>query len=350
MRYPEPIPLGVSDGQGHVGAITPIECDIDLINLLDGTPLRRLARIGSPLMIDGPNLIGWQRQEDALHSIRLFRLPLSPTDASAEWSERFDLPVWARPQTGSKLDFAITLVRDDEIYGLYWKGQLHDQGGTPPPRELTKAFARRQAAERIDVDANTLNVLARRQEDGFADEHDRAGRGEYLARHSGGFIYRQGGRLRNAPWATPAGERYLRALGILGDPQQRLSIARAEAPDAPGLVDIGAHDVHAAAPELSLDGKHLAVVVRDDGSTVLHVSSAETGKQVGNLPYHEGFAAFRVFDSRLVWLEEKTTRQAFDLTVSIERRLHGINLDHGGTGWIYALEPLRTEDMSSLPP
>jgi hypothetical protein len=83
---------------------------------------------------------------------------------------------------------------------------------------------------------------------------------------------------------------------------------------------------------------------------VLRVDSAETGKPVGTLPYRDGFAAFRIFDRRLIWLDEKTTRHAQDLTVSIDRRLHGISLDGSSAPWTYALELLRMKDLSFLPP
>lgn len=349
MKYPEPLPLGISDPQGHIGAITPVECEIDLIDLVMGRRLRRLSRIGGPLMIDGPMLIGWQRQQDAPHQIRLFRVPLSPADGTLDWSAPVDLPGWVRPQAGFELDFGLRLVRDGGLYQLYWTGRLEYRGGAPPPRELAADAPSCDSAERIDFDAGTLKILARRDYGGFADEHARARRGEHLARHAGGFIYRQGGRLLNAPWATPSGERYLRAAGALGEKGQRLVIARAGTLDAHDLVEIDARDVHAAAPELSLDGQHLAVVVGDETSPVWGIFSTAAGDRVGAAPYRNGFGAFRVFDHRLICLEENAIRHVEDLTISIVRRLHAINLEDGSTAWTYPIDPQRVRDMSFLP-
>jgi hypothetical protein len=338
MKHPEPIPLGVSDPEGRVGAIA-IDGNTDFIDLVTGERLRLLAQIGSPLMIDESYLIGWQRQTDPSRT-RLFRVALPPSDAAPVWSDGFDLP------TGPELEFDVKLLRDENLYRFYWKGLALPHGGVPPLRLSTHAEGR----ERIDVDVETFKILARQPEDGFAEEQERASRGEQLARQAAGLIYQQGGQLRNAPWEAPGGERYLRVLGALGAKEQRLAIARVAQPELNDPVEIGTRDALGAPPELSLDGRHLALVENNPGSPFWNIFSTATGQRVGTVPSRNGFAAFRVFGHRLICLEEDSTRNAADLTIVVERHLQCIDLEDGRKAWVYPLPTKRLKDNSFLPP
>jgi hypothetical protein len=340
MKRPEPIPLGVGDPEGRVGAIA-VDDGTDVIDLIKGERLRLLAGIGSALMIDEPYLIGWQRQKDAPHRVRLFRVELPPSDAPPEWSEAFDVPAG----DGSELELNVKLIGDETSYSFFWKARLRSVGGVPPLRRVP-TLADGPICERIDLDSETLTIVARRREDGFAEEQALAGRGEQLARQAGGFIYRQAGQLRNAPWTTPSGERYLRALGG-GD--QRLAIARAEQSGLDDLVEIGAQR-HGTTPELSLDGRHLALCEDDRASRVWNIFSTASGDRVGAVPYRRGFGAFRVFGHRLICLEEDSTRNSADLTIVIDRRLHCMDLHEERTAWVYPLAPKRVRDQSFLRP
>jgi hypothetical protein len=342
ITFSEPIPLGVGDAAGRVGAIGLEGCDIDLIDLLVGDQLRRWPQIGCPLMLDGPCLVGWRRENRA-PEWRLFRAALPPADAPVEWSPTLDLPEWAR---GTKLDFTINLARSGDRYLVYWKAQTRYHGAPPPPGP-----AHHKADGGVAIDTGTLQPVAPYDGGIFTEERGLASRGEHLARQARGFTYRQNGRLRNAPWSTPAGERFLRTLGRPGEKQQRLSIARADDPGLSNLVEFDTHDLDETAPELSLDGCHLAVVYRNpDGEAQWRVYSTETGEMAASVPYRTGFDSFRIFGQRLICLEETRSPDREELAIHIERRLHAMRADDGRVLWSYVLPTVTIEDMSFLPP
>jgi hypothetical protein len=347
LILPEPIPLGVSDQHGRIGAVGFAEGGIDLIDLLAGEQLRRLPKIGHPLMIDGPHLLGWSREREPARRWRLFRAALPPADMPVEWSPGFDLPDWAHPQLGMELDFEISLARKGDRYLVHWKARAAYRGGPPPPPDI----AHQEAAAGLAVDSGTLRPVAPHDGGIFADETALEKQGEHLARQARGFIYGQEGRLRNAPWSTPAGERFLRTLGTPGETRQQLSIARADDPAAPDLAEFVADDLDRTAPELSLDGRHLAVVHRaSKGRVFWQVYSTETGEPAARVPYRAGFASFRIFDRRLICLEEVKTPKKADLTIRIERQLHALGTNDGRVLWSYTLPPKIIKDRSFLPP
>jgi hypothetical protein len=348
MVEPEPIPLGVSDPEGHVGAIACSSADIDLIDLDTGQRLRRLPGIGIPLMIDREALLGWQCQQHA-NRRRLFRVALAPSASAVDYSEVFDLPAWVEVRANADTDFACRFERDDDSYVLFWKSRGHYRGGAPPPSELQAEIERQVAFERIDFDAATLAVLRRHQENGFADATARAQRGEQLARQARGFVYRQAGQLYNAPWRTPGGERYLGSLGAPGEKEQRLLIVQGDTPEAHAIVGVNARELDRTVPELSLDGRHLAVVEHQAGAAIWRIYSAIDGARVATLPYREDFRSFRIFDRRLLYLEE-TASSPIGLTIVTSKTLHAVDTADGRTLWSYHLEPTSAPNLAFPPP
>ena len=348
MIDPELIPLGVSEPEGRIGAVSRSQVDVDLIDLITGQLLRRLPAIGSPLMIDGQHLLGWQIQPDR-YRLGLFRVGLPPAEAAVEWSQVFDLPEWVDPQPSADMDFVLKFGREADSYLLFWKARRRYRGGAPPPPQLLAEIGRQDAHECIDFDVRTLAVLRRRDEDGFADERSRDRRGEYLARHADGFVYRQAGQLRNAPWMTSQGERYLRSLGTPGAVQQRLAIVQDGTADSHHIASIDAHELDRAVPELSLDGQHLAVVERAGSAMVLRIYSALNGERIASLPYQEGFRSFRIFDRRLLYLEEKAP-DTNGLTITQSRALRAIDSGSGQPLWSYEADAVTTPNPLFLPP
>jgi hypothetical protein len=348
MINPELIPLGVSDPEGRVGAVSQSHTDIDLINLATGDLLCPVPEIGSPLMIDGPHLICWQTQSDG-HQLRLSRMNLPPSEAAIEWSPPFEFPEWLAQQRSADADFAVKFGRQGNAYVMFWKARRHYRGGAPPPPQLQIEIERQEAFERIDFDVRTLAVLRRSEEDGFADDRARSRRGADLARHAGGFVYRQAGQLYNAPWVTPKGERYLRSFGAPEANAQRLSIVHADVPDGHPVASIDAHELHQAVPELSLDGQHLAVVEREEGAAVRRIYSSLNGELIVSLPYREGFGSFRVIGCRLLYLEEKSVDTS-RLVITVARILYAVDTDGGKPLWSYELESLTISNSQFLPP
>jgi len=176
----------------------------------------------------------------------------------------------------------------------------------------------------------------------------RSQRGEDFALRAGGFVYRQAGQLHNAPWVTPKGERYLRSLSTPGANAQRLSIVHADAPDGHPITSIDAHELHKAVPELSLNGQHLAVVEREEGAAMWCIYSALNGERIVSFPYREGFGSFRIFDRRLLFLEEKAS-SANRLTITVTKILHAMDTESGGPLWSYHLEPMTISNSMFLP-
>jgi hypothetical protein len=347
MINPELIPLGVSEPEGRVGAVSQSHTDIDLISLFTGELLRRLPEIGSPLMIDGSHLLCWQSQSDG-HQLRLSRTKLPPSEAAIEWSPTFELPEWVNPHPSADMDFALKFGREGDAYVMFWKARRHYRGGAPPPPELQIEIERQDAFERINFDIHTLAVLCRSEEDGFADDRARCRRGEELARHAGGFVYRQAGQLYNAPWMTPKGERYLRSFGAPGANAQRLSIVHADAPDGHLVMSTDAHELHQAVPELLLNGQHLAVVERLGGAAMWCIYSALNGERIVSLSYREGLGSFRIIGRRLLYLEEKSS-SANSLTITVTKILHAMDIESGGPLWSYDLEPMTISNSMFLP-
>jgi hypothetical protein len=343
LVYPDPIPLGVSDLDGRIGAISATTSGIDLLDLSTGTQMRHLPEIGCPLMIDGLYLIGWRRDAPTASALRLFRAALPPQNVRLHWSPSFDLPERARPEPGTELSLEIRLARSGDRYLVHWKVRPNPTGG--PPRPLPYPGG----AAGLEVDIRTLEPLA--PFDGrIFNQTDLERRGERLAREAGGFVYWQAGQLRNAPWATPAGERFLRTLGTPGENHQRLSIARPNHPEARSLAEFEAEDLDSTAPELSLDGRHLAAVCHSNGEIYWHVYSTETGQLTTRVPYRSGFDSFRIFDRRLICLEETKTPDRDNFTVRVTRALHAVAVDDGKMLWSYALPTSMIADSSFLPP
>ena len=348
MIHPEPIPLGVSDPLGRIGAVARSPADIDILDLVSGGLRRRLAASGSALMIDSGCLIGWHSETDD-HRLRLFRLPLSPSDRQGERSPVFDLPEWVRPRATDDTDFAVRFGREGDAYSLFWWARRHYRGGVRPPPDLQAEIARQIAVERIDFDVARLTLLGRRQEDGFEEDASRARRGEELARHDGGMTYRRAGQLHNAPWATPDGERFLRKLGDGGSDAGLVSLARGDVAGAGSIASIRAVEPEYKVPELSLDGRHLAVVEQTPGAIVWTIYSAVTGGRVGRLPYSDALHSFRVFDQRLIYLEQRSASDR-DVTIKTARTLHALAMDGGNLLWSHELEPVTSPSRMVRPP
>lgn len=348
MIDPELIPLGVSDPDGHIGAVSQSHVDIDLISLDTGELLRRLSAIGSPLMIDGQRLIGWQNQPEA-HRLRLFRLTLPPSDAAIEWSPVFDLPTWVNPQPNPDVDFAIKFGRDHDAYVLFWRARRRYRGGTAPPPGLQAEIDRQNAFERIDFSVQSLAIRLRSKEDGFEDERIRIRRGEDLARQAGAGVYRQAGQLYNAPWMTPGGERFLHSLGPVEADQQRLSIMRSNGSKGYPIISIDAQSLHQAAPELSLDGRHLAVVEREGAETFWRIYCTLNGERIASLSYRGALGSFRLFDRRLLYLEQNSSNPN-NLTITVSRLLHAVDTHSGALLWSYDLNPMTISNTMFLPP
>jgi hypothetical protein len=347
MIRPEPIPLGVCDPEGRIGAIARSQADIEVLDLVTGGLRQSLAATGSALMIDGGCLMGWHSETDD-HRLRLFRLPLPPSDRQGERSPVFELPEWVRPRAADDTDFAFRFGRDGDAYSLFWRARRYYRGGVRPPPELQAEIARQVAAERIDFNVATLAVLRRRQQDGFAEDSRRARRGEELARDAGGMTYRQAGQLHNAPWVTPHGERFLRRLGDGGSGAQLVSLARGDAA-ADSIVSIRAVEPEHLVPELSLDGRHVAVVEQTAGAIVWSIYSALTGAAVGRFPYSDGLHSFRVLDRLLLYLEQRSASDS-DVTIKTARTLHAMAMDSGKLVWSRALEPVTTPNRMFKPP
>jgi hypothetical protein len=348
MIHPEPIPLGVCDPHGRVGAVARNQVDIDVIDLAHGGLRQRLAATGSVLMIDSGCLIGWHGEADN-HELRLFRLPLPPSDRGAEWSPPVHLPAWVSPRAPENTDFAIKFGRDGDTYSLFWRARGHYRGGAPPPRDLLAEIARQVAVECIDFDVATLAVLRRRNEDGFEDDASHARRGEELARHAAGMVYRRAGQLHNAPWMTPDGERFLRKLSTVGSGAQLVSLARSDVLTAGSIVSIRAVEPETMVPELSLDGRHMAVVEQTPGGMVWSIYSTLTGVRVGRFPYSDGFQSFRAFDQRLIYLEQRSANDS-DITIRTTRTLHAMAMDGGELLWSHELEPMVRRNRKFLRP
>lgn len=341
MIHPEPIPLGISDPEGRIGAVENL-LDVDLIDLLSGARLRRLTAIGKPLMIDGGQLLGWQSRP-AGHHLRLFRAPLPPAGTAADWSPEVALPEWVDLRSEADTDFALRFARDGDVYALFWRARRQYRGGAPPPAFLQDEYNRQVATARIDFDVGSLAVLRQRDDDGFADDAERARRGEDLARDAGGLAYRQAGQLHNAPWTTEGGPRFLRKQG------PRLSIVRGDTSASPPLVDVDADEPEQLVPELSLDGQHLAVVERRADASFWAIHSSATGAPVCRLPYDEGFKSFRIFDRRLIYLQENVTSGA-NLMLNMTRILHSVATDSGNSLWSYELALVTRPNRMHLPP
>ncbi|MBL6614875.1 MAG: hypothetical protein ISP49_00585 [Reyranella sp.] len=340
MIHPELIPLGVSDPDGRFGAVAN-RLDIDLIDLLSGARARRLAATGSPLMIDDGRLLGWQSQP-APHRLRLFKATLPPSGPAIGWSPEVELPAWADPHPNANDEFAIRFARDGQVYALFWRARRRYGGGAPPPPELQAEINRQVAAGRIDFDVRTLAVVRQRDDDGFADGAERARRGEDLARHADGMAYRQAGELHNAPWMMPDGPRFLRRTGA------RLTIVRGDTANAPPVVDIQAEEPEQLVPELSLDGRHLAVVTRLGSALTWTIHSVLTGELVCRVPYSAGLKSFRIFDRRLLYLDENVINRG--TTVTTSRVLLARATDSGNLLWSYGFEPIISANRMSLPP
>jgi hypothetical protein len=349
MINPELIPAGISDPEGHIGAVSQSPDDVDLISLMTGELLRPLPGIGTPLMIDGPHLLCWQSPLQQ-HRLRLSRTRLPPPEPAVEWSSMVELPAWLTPHGNAAADFALRFGRDGDAYALFWKGGVRHRGGAPPPLRPQGEMDRQASCERIDFDVRTLAVLRRSNVDGFADDDVHARRGEHLARQARGFIYRQAGQLHNAPWMTPEGERFVRSLSTPGEAKQRLAIARADVPDARPLVDFEADQLDRTAPELSLDGQYLAVVQQLRGAAVWCVYSTFNGEQIARVPYRDGFGAFRIFDGRLLCLEQETSGGANSLSITLRKILHAMNTADGASLWSYALKLVTVPNRIFLPP
>lgn len=348
MIEPELIPWGVGDVEGRLGAVGQGIANVDLIDLVAGCRLRRATGIGSPLMIVGPQLLGWQ-VEAGTQRMRLFRLILPPDEARLDYSTDIALPEWAIPHPGPEADFTVRFGRDGDVYVLFWNARRRYSGGAAPPAALLEKIGRQHAFGRVDFDVHTLAERQRRRQDGFADDRDRAQRGETLARQCGAFVYRRDGQLHNAPWATPEGERYLRSPGVVGAEEQRLSIVRADAPDASPIVSMDAVELDHAVPELSLDGVHLAVVEREADVLQWRIYSAVDGSRAATLPYHAGLRSLRLFGRRILYAEV-TASGGQGRTTTTNRILHAADSMTGRALWSLKLEPVTAPSQLVLRP
>ena len=255
----------------------------------------------------------------------------------------------AGPRATEDTDFGCKFGRDGNTYTLFWRARRFYRGGVRPSPERQAEIAGQVAVERIDFDVVTLMVLRRRPEDGFADDASRARRGEELARQAGGMVYRQAGELLNAPWMTSEGERYLRGLGASGSDLQLVSLARGDVLTAGSIVSIRTVEPENMLPELSLDGRHVAVVEQTPGGMVWSLYSTLTGVRAGRFPYSDGFQSFRVFDRRLIYLEQRSPSDS-DIAIKTTRTLHAMAMDSGDFLWSHELESVVSRNRRFWPP
>ena len=65
----------------------------------------------------------------------------------------------------------------------------------------------------------------------------------------------------------------------------------------------------------------------------------EAMERFANLPYRAGLRSFRVFDRRLLYLEQKSS-DPNSSTITLSRVLHAVDTRSGAPLWSYELNPL----------
>ena len=355
MTDPVVIPLGVSDLEGRIGAIDRGNFDIDQINLLSGEVIGHWPGLGTPLMVDGRYLIGWQ-SGSRRHHLRLFRIDLSlQRNAAAqekiEFSGIFELPEWVNPHSNSPVDFALKFRRENDVYVLYYKARKRLSRGGPPPVQGDAGGL--VILQRVEFDIATLEIGNQRQQDGFEEEQVAARRGEHLARNGQGFVYRQAGKLQNAPWSIDEGERSLRSQGKAGEKRQTLSIFEGSDIETGKIFSMQADQLHLSVPELSLDGRHLAIVENErgaDNETLnWRIYNSHNGQMIFSMPYQESLRSFRIFSRRLLFHRQIQSEDG-GITIAMKNFLCSMDISKNSLMWCHEGNRIELQNTKFLPP
>jgi hypothetical protein len=115
------------------------------------------------------------------------------------------------------------------------------------------------------------------------------------------------------------------------------------------IISIDAQNLHQAAPELSLDGRHLAVVEREGAETFWRIYCTLNGERIASLSYRGALGSFRLFDRRLLYLEQNSSNPD-NLTITVSRLLHAVDTHDGALLWSYDLNPMTISNTMFLPP
>lgn len=332
MIYPTFIPLGVSDPEGHIGAIKRSGGGIDLLDLLTGEVIRQWHEFDHVLMVYQGRLIGWETHLKS-HLLRLFVVNLRSKDGEAQWSGTVEFPDWVDLRSGSENDPAFRFGVEDDRYILFCRMRNQQFGGAPPQedRDPIPQFINK----RIEFDIRTLKIRCLQDRDGFDREQQGKNLGEHLARHAGGFVYRQAGKLHNAPWTIDGSHRYLRTDSAPEGEEQILSIIQGIDPEAKAIVRVKAYQPAQTVPELSLDGRHLAIVEHQCGSRVWHIYDTFNGTLVCTIPFQDTMRAFRVFEERLLLLEENIL-DSNQSTITMENTIYSLDMRSQNSMWCYS--------------
>jgi hypothetical protein len=337
-EYPVRIPEGVADPEGVTGAVSRGGGDVDLLDLVTGQRLARLAGAGHPLMFDRGALLGYRLDRGPPARLRLWREALPPQTPCENDLAALPLPDWLAPlDSAPGRDFSVEVARRGRTYALHWSARRQPQGGAGPPEFAASGPAR--AAGGAVLSDRSLEPLSDHAEAGRSDGTTRQ-MGEMLARTAGGSTYRQDGELRNAPWRTPAGPMFLRA-GTQG-----LELAPADRPEGPAVLHLASADRGNQPPELSLDGRHIAVAGSTDADGVVawHLYSTHASGRLATLRLREDFGSFCILAGRLLRLGQIRRPCPSSFTIRVERTLCAVDLGARRQTWSYALDPVSEPD------
>ncbi|WP_193188888.1 TolB-like translocation protein [Nisaea sediminum] len=352
MVEPEHIPAGVCDRDGKLGALERDDGSVDIVDLQTGERLSHIVGLSHALLIDGGFLYGGWADPGTPHTFVLKKIDLGAKALPVVASHEISLPAWVDAQAKDETRFRIRVAMEDGRFVIWWRGRDVYEGGAPPPAFLEQQIASNQSAECLTFDAETLEEISRFPEDGFAEEDRAKEAGARLTRTANANVYRRGGAYENAPWGDRSERRALFLAEGAGAP--RLMIRRLKGDEPTPEADRDAVSLPAASgpdtvPELSLDGRHLAVA--SGQSARWHVYSVSKGTELGSLERSSEPVSFRVLGERMLWLEESEPSMDAEGQTVRERAIHAVSLADGQRLWTYPLPPKKLpEGFGFLPP
>jgi hypothetical protein len=273
-------PNGISDGEGERGYMRNSLGGIDSIDLKTGQLHWTTNAASVPLIVSGPHLLAFKYiSENAIQIVKID----AKTGQDVSTSEPINFPDGIKVSSMPNESFALVAKVTGTTLDLAWHGRMIYEGGTSPPEHVLQKW-QKQFSGIFQVDLATGNVTSK----------DGAKMPATLEPPRSPLT-----SIDSVDWKI---KDQLVTLSSKQEPQgQTLFMKPADAKFT--KLWSGPNPI----ADITADGLYVLVRSTASSSATWHIFSAETGRQIGTVPYEAGSQQACVLGDRLFYLAPSVT-------------------------------------------